>query len=239
MSINPVRLPALFAPWSRALVASAVFSILAIGTAWAQAGGQQQNQDTVRIHMEGNRALLELALTNLPPNANQGSVMAMRGEFAFWTAPLERQGNRMVVPLDAERIEGLLLAERLVAQFPTQAEGEPRQIPIPRERYVAALEPTAPLLRNHTLFYRAPEALPENALEQQRIAHQHETAAARARAHALFLDMRTAGRLPWSPEVLDQLSQNYGQAGQAPAAGQAQGQRQAAQAPAPTEDDVS
>lgn len=187
-----------------------------------------QENDTVDVRPGNNAAIVDLALARAPAASEGATLDAVGGEFVFWSLPLQRQGNQWRAQIPPEQVETLLIAERLVARFPS-GNDQAVSIAIPRDRLVQTMDDTAAVLRDHALFFSPPEKpeLPELpsadvsrieaasfALQAQRVdfdlaKYMHEFASARARAHALFLDLSTSGRLPWEGEARERLAQNY------------------------------
>jgi hypothetical protein len=193
--------------------------------------GPIDDNDTVRIDVSGDRATVQLTLARAPASSEGATLrVSNRDNFAMWSAPLTRQGNRWTAPLDREGLQALLMVDRMVAEFPGAArDNEALHLVVTRERFLPALEGTAPLLGNTPLFFNAPQPperpeVPAPTVERYRAesfamvarlwdhqiaAHQHEFAAARSRALSLFLDLRTAGRLPYPEPALQNLAQGY------------------------------
>jgi hypothetical protein len=190
-----------------------------------------EDNDTVSLQAQGETATIELALSRAPAT-NPGATLkaANRDNFTFWSAPLQRQGNAWTGQIDRAGLEAVIISGRLVAEFPGAApNNELLQLVIPTDRLRALLEPAAAMVGGEPLFFTPPKAperpeVPAANVERVRAesfamtarrwdreitAYLHEFQAATARAHAFFLDLKTAGRLPWPPETLNQLEQAY------------------------------
>lgn len=189
--------------------------------------------DSIQFQPAGNgTARVELNLERSPNTSNGATLKAANSEdFVFWSAPLSRRGNRWTTEFDREAFQSMLIVDRLIAEFPGAApDGEVLHLVIPRERLTPAMEPLAPLVAGDPLFFNAPTsperpevpsvdvervraesfAMLARQWERELAAYIHQFEAARARAHALFLDLRTADRLPWPRETINQLEQSYG-----------------------------
>lgn len=195
-----------------------------------------EENDTIRITASGKTGQIELTLARAPASS-EGAMLkaANRDNYALWSSKLTRQGNRWTAPFDRAGVQALLMMDKMVAEFPGAARGgEALHLVVPRDRYLPAMEPALALLGDDPLFFNPPKppekpevpapnveryradsfAMVARLWDHQILAHQQEFAAARSRAHALFLDLRTAGRLPWSPDAVERLAQRYQQLSQ-------------------------
>ncbi len=213
---------------SAGLALIALLCALPLGAQEEPANLRIQENDTVDVRPGGDAAVVDLTLARAPAASEGATLDAVSGAFVFWSLPLQRQGNQWRAQIPSDQIETLLIAERLVARFPAGNE-QVVSIAIPRDRFVQTMDDTAAVLRDRALFFAAPEKpeLPEIpsadipriqaasfALQAQRVDYElakymHEFAAARSRAHGLFLDLTTSGRLPWEGEARERLGQNY------------------------------
>lgn len=190
-----------------------------------------EDNDTVRLQPQGETATLELVLSRAPAsNTNPTINAANRDNFVFWTAPIQRRGNAWTATLDRQGLEAVITAGRLVAEFPGAApNNELLQLVIPTDRVATLLEAAAPMVGGEPLFFTAPTppeqpevpapdvervraesfAMTARRWDREITAHLHEYDSAVSRAHAFFLDLRTAGRLAWPQDVLNKLEQSY------------------------------
>lgn len=191
-----------------------------------------QENDTIAFQPAGNnRARVELTLARSPTTSNDATLkVANRDDYIFWSGKLTRQGDRWITQVDRDALQAILMVHRIIAEFPgAAAEGEALQLVVPRDRLGPALEPLAPLAAGDPLFFEPPSppeppevpstnvervraesfAMSARRWEREQVAYINQFAAARSRAHALFMDLRTAGRLPWPADALAQLEQTY------------------------------
>lgn len=190
------------------------------------------DEDSIEFQMAGNNAArVQLSLSQSPPSSSGATLQVVnRDDFVLWSTELTRQGNQWVAQMDRASLEAVLTVDRIIADFPgATAEKEALRIVVPQDNYRPALEPLAPLVIGEPMFFAPPEppeepevpspnvervwaesfAMTARRWEREFAAHLGQYAAARSRAHALFLDLRTAGRLPWSPDILRQIEQSY------------------------------
>ena len=190
-----------------------------------------EENDTVRLQPSGNNATLELVLNRAPASANGAVVrVSNRDNYSFWSAPLTRRRNAWTATIDRAGLEAIIRVDRLLAEFPGAGpNNDVLQLVVPGERLRTALEPAAAMVSQQPLFFEPPAppekpelpstdvgrvqaegfAMSARRWDREITAHQYEFSAAISRAHAFFLDLRTAGRLPWPAQVLDQLAQAY------------------------------
>jgi hypothetical protein len=219
-----------------ALWLAAALALGALSAAAAPVVAPIEDNDVVRVTATGKTGQIELTLARAPASSDNAMLKAAnRDNYALWSGKLTRQGNRWTASIDRAAVQALLIMDKLIAEFPGAArDGEALHLVITRERYLPALEPALALLGDQPLFFNPPKpperpevpaptvdrpradsfAMIARLWDHQIVAHQHEFAAARSRSLALFLDLRTAGRLPWPPEALERLAQRYQQLSQ-------------------------
>ncbi len=214
----------------------AAFLIAAVAAPAAPVTGPIDDNDTVALQVNGEKATLQLTLARAPASS-EGAVLRAtnRDNYPFWSTPLTKQGNQWTAAIDQEGLQAILIVDRLVAEFPGAArDNEALQLVISRERFMPAFEGSAAIVGNAPLFFVPPEppekpevpqpnvdrlradsfAMMARVWDHQIAAHQSQFAAARSRAHGLFLDLKTSGRLPFKPEAVEQLAKSYEQLAQ-------------------------
>ena len=168
---------------------------------------------------------LTLSLSRAPASAANAKVLVVNSDnFALWSAPLTRSGANWTAQLDLPAVEALLTGNAIQAEFPGAATGgKDLRISFVRDVYESTLAPTASLvIPTAPLFYSAPEeptapeavgsganasrtssfAMASRRYDEQLTAYYHRLIAAKAQAHALWTDLKTAGRLPDWPASL-------------------------------------
>lgn len=190
-----------------------------------------EDNDTVQLQANGQNATIRLGLSRAPAsNPNASLKAANRDNYTFWSAPLSRQGNAWTASVDRAGLEAILMAGRLVAEFPGAApNNEALHLVVPSDRINEVIEPAAAMVGQEPLFFEPPQPpekpdVPSTDVERVRAesfamtarrwdkeiaAHLHKYQAAQSRAYAFFLDLRTSGRLSWPAEVLNRLDQAY------------------------------
>ncbi len=173
--------------------------------------------DTVGVSAGAGSVAFELTLSLAPAADSAATLDVMRGVRAEATAPLRRIGNVWRAEVPAAHLGHLLTADQLVARFPSTG-GRPLHLAIPRDRFLPRLEPAASLVGDAPLFFDAPKAPARPGIpgaeasradaeaflasawvfDQAWAAYAYRFSSARADANALFRDLITSGRLPWT-----------------------------------------
>ncbi len=186
--------------------------------------------DQIRLQPGQNAAVFEFSSARAPSSSSGAVIEGRTGQYVHWSTPLQRQGNFWRAQIPPDRIPSLLTFDQLIARFPGAAEANADlHVMIPRDRYVPAMESVQALVPNAPLFFAPPAAPERPEVPQPNVArpqaedfiskalifdlkwstYMSEFSAARSRAHGLFLDLRTSGRIPWSADVLDRLFKHY------------------------------
>lgn len=177
--------------------------------------------DTIGVNSAGQ---LQLGLSRAPAAAANAMVYVVNSAgYALWSAPLTRSGGNWTAKLDRAATEDLLVANAIHAAFPGAATGgKELRISFVRDMFQGKLDATASLVGTQPLFYKAPDqpaplvGLPANPdpiqvarfamaarrYDEQLSAYQQQLIAARASAHSLWVDLKTAGRLPNWPAMV-------------------------------------
>lgn len=190
-----------------------------------------EDNDTVRLQAQGQTGTIELTLSRAPASNAEAKLTAANSDnFVFWSVPMQRRGNAWTAALDRAGLEAVISTGRLVAEFPGAApNNELLQLVVPTDRVTPLIEAAAAIVGNEPLFFQPPTpperpevpstdvervraesfAMVARQWERELTAHLHEYQAAVSRAHAFFLDLRTAGRLPWPADVVNRLEEQY------------------------------
>ncbi len=178
--------------------------------------------DTVVVSAAGQ---ISLAMTRAPASAPEAKLHVVNSaNYSLWSGPLTRVGGKWTAKLDLPAVEALLTANAIQAEFPGAATGDKDlRISFVRDAFEPALAPTAALVKpTDPLFYVAPEApapletvsadvdeihmasyaMASRRYDEQLSAYYNRLIAAKAAAHALWLDLKTAKRLPEWPASL-------------------------------------
>lgn len=184
--------------------------------------------DTIGVSAGAGKVTFDLALS-LAPAADSAAVLEiMRGTHVEGTAPLRRSGNAWRAEVSAAHLGDLLTADLLVARFPSTGE-RPLHLTIPRDRFLPRMEAAASLVGDAPLFFEAPKAPARPTIpgtdvsradaevflstawvfDQEWAAYTYRFSSARSDATALFRDLVTSGRLPWSGAPVERQNAAY------------------------------
>ncbi len=178
--------------------------------------------DEVSVSSAGQ---LSLSMTRAPASAADAKIHVVNSNnYSLWSGPLTRVGGKWTAKLDLDAVEALLIANAIQAEFPGAATGgKDLRISFVRDMFGEKLGPTAALVKpNEPLFYEAPQApepletvdgnadairmasyaMASRRYDEQLAAYYHQLVAAKASAHALWNDLKTAKRLPDWPDSL-------------------------------------
>ena len=223
---NPIR------GWHRLGLGAALLGLLALPLSAQSKDEEKPQSNATTIRAEDTDKVsvsasnqLQLSLSRAPASAAAAKVLVVNSNnYALWTAPLTRSGANWTAQLDLRAVEALLTGNAIQAEFPGAATGgKDLRISFVRDIYETTLAPTASLVNpNEPLFYVAPKeptapdaigngadasrtssyAMASRRYDEQLTAYYHSLVAAKAQAHALWMDLKTAGRLPAWPTAL-------------------------------------
>lgn len=186
------------------------------------------DNDTVGVSAGAGHVTFELALS-LAPAADSAAVLEiMRGTHVEGAAPLRRADRAWRAEVPAAHLGDLLTADQLIARFPSTGD-RPLHLVIPRDRFLPRMEAAAALVGDAPLFFEAPKAparptIPGTAVsradaevflstawvfDQEWAAYTYRFSSARSDANALFRDLITSGRLPWTGAPVDRQNAAY------------------------------
>lgn len=203
--------------------------LIAVGAA-SVAFGQVNNRsltsaESVEIQARNGQPVVSVSLDNYPSGTPE--LRILQGEdFVAWQAPLQSGAQASLqAPLDSAGANALVLAPAIAVAF-TDDEGEAATVVrVPRSAFVDQLAAAEPAVSDQAPFFESPEqpAKPERpdpqsadldavqayaadirAWDAATLTYAHRFAAAHSRAHALWLDLHTAGEIPWSEEVVSE-----------------------------------
>jgi hypothetical protein len=179
------------------------------------------DEDTFTISASGS---LQLAISRAPATSTGAKVLVVNSAgYALWKGDLTRSGSQWTAKLNREAVEALLVAKAVQAEFPGAAkDGKSLRVSFVRDVFQPGLGATAALVGTSPLFYEAPAApaplepvasgadaarmnsyvLAARRYDEQLAAYQSQLIAARASARSLWVDLKTANRLPGWPATV-------------------------------------
>ncbi|WP_221030477.1 hypothetical protein [Actomonas aquatica] len=181
------------------------------------------DSDTIAINNAGQ---VTLSMAQAPSSATDAKLLIVNSaNFALWSAPLSRVGGKWTAQLDLPAVEALLTGNAVQAEFPGAAPDGKKdfRVSFVRDMFSSELAATASLVKpNQPLFYKAPEkpepletissdtdavhmgsyAMASRRYDEQLSAYRSKLIVAKASAHALWSDIKTADRLPEWPASL-------------------------------------
>lgn len=209
----------------RAVGAVALFGLLAMPAVAQDDEADKEEPKAVTIRAAASDSInisgsgqVTLSLTRAPATSSGAKLLVVNSEnYALWSGDLSRSGGSWSAKLDREAVEALLVANAVQAEFPGAATGgKDLRLSFVRDVFQPALGPTAALVGSEPLFYDAPEkpepleaigsnteashveswAMAARRYDEQLAAYHYQLVAAKATAQALWVDLKTAGRLP-------------------------------------------
>ncbi len=230
---NDQRSASTFSPrWGRAgLSIAALFFASLAPTAIAQDEDEEEatytairaaDNDTLTISASGRASL---SLTRAPASSTGAKLHVVNSDnYSLWTGDLTKQGNNWVAQVDRAGVQAMLIANAIQAEFPDAAtDDKDLRISLLSADLDGPLDAAYPLVGTEPLFYEAPEtpdaleALEPNAdairissyamaarrYDEQLSAYQQRLLAAKSNAIALWVDLKTSGRLPaWPASII-------------------------------------
>lgn len=177
------------------------------------------DRESFSADVDGRGGTLSLQVAGNAASAGQGTLAITNDDgFVWWTSPLKSSGgNTWTAPLNRESVEALLVGTKVQATFPKAAGEDDIVITVPTEKARDVLKTAAPIMAGVMPFFKEPAApdkpdLPsadagERAVsefaseaiswDRRMTAYRYDYAAAVSRARALWMDLVTAGRVPW------------------------------------------
>ncbi len=222
---NPLR------GWHRLALGAALLGLLSLPATAQDEEKKEESKftairaadaDSVSISAAGQ---MTLSMTRAPASASDAKVLVVNSaNYSLWSGALTRVGGKWTAKLDLDAVEAILTANAIQAEFPGAATGgKDLRISFVRDAFEGSLGPTAALVKpSEPLFYEAPEepaaletidansdavhmasyAMASRRYDEQLSAYYHKLVIAKASAHALWNDLKTAKRLPDWPASL-------------------------------------
>lgn len=160
---------------------------------------------------------LSLTLPRAPTSGTGVNLKIVNSsDYAIWNAPLSRSGNGWSTKINREAAQSLLVANAVKVEFPGAAKGGKNlQISFQREQFQSAIGSLSTFAGSDALFYKAPTAptplnipaslgdrsnassfsMAARRYDEQLSAYYHQLIASHSSAYALWLDIKTAGRV--------------------------------------------
>lgn len=180
--------------------------------------------DKYSVAVSGDQGVLRLQFAvGGPVIESPVLTIANDDNFAWCKATLSAAGEGVwTAPLDRKAVEALLVGTKVVVTFPKAAKGEDVILTTPVTEVRPLLVDAGPIMAGALPFYSPPAAprrpdLPvldagEKAMEvfvsaavswdRRMRAYRYEYAASVSKARALWVDLVTAGRVPWIKETM-------------------------------------
>lgn len=190
--------------------------------------------ESVTLSAVGGSAVLAIRLDTTPDGAPHVRIL-QNDDFVAWSAPLERGVNAAwQTTLDARAAHRLLIAQSLAVAFVNESGDDTTVVSIPRSRFADQLAAAEVAVDDTAPFFDAPDrpaavkmpdpfaadrteimnfAADVRAWDAKLTAYGHQHDAAESRAHSLWLDLHTAGQIPWSQATIDRQEKAFKQLG--------------------------
>jgi len=181
-----------------------------------------RDQEALKADVNGQTGTLALQVAGNAANAKEATLTITNDDgFVWWTSPLKSSGgDTWTAPLNRAAIEALLVGTKVQATFPKAAGEDDVVIAIPTEKARDILKTAGPIMAGAMPFFKEPaapgkpqmpsadageKAVSEFASEaiswdRRMTAYRYDYAAAISRARSLWMDLVTAGRVPWINE---------------------------------------
>lgn len=165
-----------------------------------------------------------LKMMRAPSSSSGAKVLVVNSaNFAIWEGPLTKSGANWTGRFNLKAAEALLTASAVHAEFPKAATGgKDLRISFVREMIEESITASAALMGDEPVFYDAPEAptapqdisanpdqtsiesyaMAARRYDEELAAYRYHLIAAKAEAKALWVDLKTSGRIANWPAAI-------------------------------------